>query len=162
MKSLFAWDKHSHSECIGLHFVLWTLLFLYIYLFSVFEEVLQRCKCFCNNPKSNGKTRHPSTLLPPCFYCKNTCSSWMIMHEFILYSAIVFKGGGWGACNYFGHGGSRSVPEHFSTSGNSAGLPGPAKNVLPTYRSKSTQNVLEAARIKRIFHLGQRFESNIN
>ena len=34
--------------------------------------------------------------------------------------------------------------------------------VLPTYRSKSTQNVLEAAQIKRIFHLGQRFESNNN
>ena len=30
--------------------------------------------------------RHPSTTL----YCKNTCSSWMIMHEFILYSAVVF------------------------------------------------------------------------
>ena len=49
-----------------------------------------------------------------------------------------------------GDGGSRSVPEHFSTSGNSAVLPGPAKNVLPTYRSKSTQNVLEASQIKMI------------
>ena len=38
----------------------------------------------------------------------------------------------------------------------------PAKNVLPTYRSKSTQNVLEASQIKNdiIGHFGQRFESN--
>ena len=33
-------------------------LFLFIYLFSVFEEVLQRGKFFCNNPKS----RHTSLL----------------------------------------------------------------------------------------------------
>ena len=64
-------------------------LFLFIYLLSVFEKVLQKCNIFCNNPKSNGKTRwlfvkgtqgdasglanirHPSTTL----YCKNTCSS---------------------------------------------------------------------------------------
>ena len=30
--------------------------------------------------------RHPSTTL----YCNNTCWSWMIMNEFILYSALVF------------------------------------------------------------------------
>ena len=66
--------------------------------------------------------------------------------------SIYLRGEG-GAYKYFGHSGSRSVPEHFSTSGNSAGLPGPAKNVLPTYRSKSTQNVLEAAQIKRYSNL---------
>ena len=57
---------------------------------------------------------------------------------------------------------TRSVAEHFSTPGNSAGLPGPAKNVPPTYRSKSTQNDLEASQIKNdiIGHFGQRFESN--
>jgi hypothetical protein len=32
-------------------------LFLFIYLFSVFEEVLQKCKIVCNHPKSNGNTR---------------------------------------------------------------------------------------------------------
>ena len=35
--------------------------------------------------------------------------------------------------NYFGHGGSRSVPEHFCTSGNSAGLPGPACKKRPAH-----------------------------
>ena len=53
--TLIVWE-HSHSECIGLHFVLWSTV-IFIYLFSALEEVLQRCKFFCNNPKSNGKTR---------------------------------------------------------------------------------------------------------
>ena len=35
--------------------------------------------------------------------------------------------------NYFGHGGSRSVPEHFCTSGNGAGLPGPACKQRPAH-----------------------------
>ena len=32
-------------------------IFVFIYLFSVFEEVLQKYQLFCNHPKSNGKTR---------------------------------------------------------------------------------------------------------
>ena len=35
--------------------------------------------------------------------------------------------------NYFGHGGSRSAPEHFCTSSNSAGLPGPACKKRPAH-----------------------------
>ena len=119
MKSLFAWVYISfcvawknrrntpiQNALVYISFIEAKVIF--IYLFSVFEERLQRCKFFCNNPKSNGKTswlfvkgrepratltsglantRHPSTTL--C--CKNTCSSWMIMHEFILYSAIVTR-----------------------------------------------------------------------
>jgi hypothetical protein len=58
--------------------------------------------------------------------------------------------------------GDGTTPGWIQISGNSAGLPGPAKNVPPTYRSKSTQNVLEASQIKNdiIGHFGQRFESN--
>ena len=76
------------------------------------------------------------------------------MHKCSLYSAIVFieKLSFIYNTSLFGHG-SRSVQENFSTSDNSAGLPGPANNVLPTYCSKSTQNVLEAAQIKRCFIL---------
>ena len=57
--------------------------------------------------------------------------------------------------------GDGTTPGWIQISGNSAGLPGPAKNVPPTYRSKSTQNVLEASQIKNdiIGHFGQRFES---
>ena len=69
MKSLFAWVyisfcvawKNQRNTPIQNALVYISFfgarLFLYIYLFSVFEEVLQRCKCFSNNPKSNGKTR---------------------------------------------------------------------------------------------------------
>ena len=69
MKSLFAWVYISF--CVAWKnlrntpiqkalvyissFGAW--LFLFIDLFSVFEKVLQKCKMFCNNPKSNGKTR---------------------------------------------------------------------------------------------------------
>ena len=113
----------------------------YFYLFIYFQ-FLWRCFKYANSsaiiqnpmekpvgflsrePRSTltsglANIRHPSTTL----YCKNTCSSWMIMHESI--HAI--------HDNYFGHGGSRSVLEHFCTSGNSAGLPGPACKKRPAH-----------------------------
>ena len=70
MKSLFAWVYISFcvawknrrntpiQNALLYNSFFGAQIFLFIYLFSVFEEVLQRCKKnFCNNPKSNGKTR---------------------------------------------------------------------------------------------------------
>ena len=103
------------SECIGLHFVLWTI---YLFIFSFLRRCFKNAKfsAIIQNPMEKpvgmlsrepratltsglANTRHPSTTL----YCKNTCSSWMIMHEFILYSAVVFIERG-GAYKSFGQG----------------------------------------------------------
>ena len=69
MKSLFAWVyisfcvawKNLRNTPIQNALVYISFfearLFLFNNLFSFFEERLQRCTFFCNNPKSNGKTR---------------------------------------------------------------------------------------------------------
>ena len=63
---------------------------IFLFIYSVFEEVLQESKIVCNHPKFNGKTRwfvvkgtqgdahfwvgqHTSSLRH--IYCKNTCPS---------------------------------------------------------------------------------------
>ena len=96
-------EKHSHSECIGLHFVLWSTVIFICFQFlrrcfkdANFSAIIQNSMekpvgFFSTEPRATltsglANIRHPSTTL----YCKNTGSSWMIMHEFILYSAIVF------------------------------------------------------------------------
>ena len=73
MKSLFAWVyisfcvawKNLRNTPIQNALVYISFfgarLFLYIYLFSVFEEGLQRCKCFSNNPKSTVAERGHNT-----------------------------------------------------------------------------------------------------
>ena len=97
-------EKHSHSEWTGLHFILWSrVIFIYFqFLRKCFKDA--NVSAIIQNPMAKpvgflsresratltsglANTRHPSTTL----YCKNICSSWMIMHEFILYSAIVNK-----------------------------------------------------------------------
>ena len=114
MKSLFAWVyisfcvawKNRRNTPIQ-NALVYTLFFgarLFLFIYFPF---LRSWGFFCNNPKSNGKTcwlfvkgtegeayfrvgQHTSSL-STTLYCKNTCSSWMIMHEFILYSAIAYK-----------------------------------------------------------------------
>ena len=88
---------------VGLHFVLWsTVIFIYFQFLrrcfkdanfsAIIQNQMEKPVGFLSRePRATltsglANIHHPSNTL----YCNNTCWSWMIMNEFILYSALVF------------------------------------------------------------------------
>ena len=82
-------EKHSHSECIGLHFnILSTVILMYLFFyFLVFEEVLQIMQnclqsskiqwknplAFCQgNPGRRSLPGWPTHVIPPLLYTVKT------------------------------------------------------------------------------------------